>query len=296
LLVDTLGAVGDGEDGAYGFAGGVVAVLTEHRHEEGPGKVFGGLGGKLLGFSGMAGRRSKVAVNADPVHVAASADFIAANDRYVIFCDTGHYAAGTADTGIEVYGHAPAVTGHGVFFPPEGDEVGFFVVAGLRVFTISGEGGFSDVFSATISFPFLDAGELIGFAGFSEGGAALNGAAVLPYPFEERIGILSDADGGSPAFRTTITESYTDSFRRRAREDINGKLQRFFSQGEFGHIPISEAHFSGQEGRNDEVVIPAYSGEGVWGFLEPGIACLGAVPNRNLFVEIKREAIGGHLR
>src|SRR6185312_17536453 len=57
-----------------------------------------------------AGHR-KVPVDPDPVHVMETQDLVFADDRHIVFRVTGYNAGGTADTGVEIDGHAPMNAG-----------------------------------------------------------------------------------------------------------------------------------------------------------------------------------------
>src|SRR5262249_19275322 len=81
LLVQTLVAVDGGESGADRLARRVFALLAHHR---------------LVGDFDLIGRAGVVTVDADPVHLAAAADFVAADYRRVVLHLARQPAAGAA--------------------------------------------------------------------------------------------------------------------------------------------------------------------------------------------------------
>src|SRR3954468_20574470 len=90
--VQAVGGVHSRRHRADLLAGGVLALLAGHRLEHDL---------RLLGRAG------EVAVHAQPVHLAAAAHLLVADDGYVVLALAGDHAGVAAGAGIEVDRHAP---------------------------------------------------------------------------------------------------------------------------------------------------------------------------------------------
>ena len=94
LLVQPLVAVDRGQHRADRLAGGVAAVLAEHR---------------LMGHLHVAAPAAGVvAIDAEPVHLALPPHLVLADHGDVVLRLAGDDAGGAAGAGVEVDGHAPA--------------------------------------------------------------------------------------------------------------------------------------------------------------------------------------------
>ena len=112
-LVEALGPVRRGVDRADVLARRLFAVHARERLVDGE-RVFGG-GVQLRVLD-------PVAVDAEPVHLAAAPDFELADDRHVVLGHAGDDARVAARARVEVDRHAPLVTLAVVLLVPEGQR------------------------------------------------------------------------------------------------------------------------------------------------------------------------------
>src|SRR5690606_18700558 len=116
-LVQALVAVRGGGHRAHRFARRVVAVLAHHRHEHHPGvlaghlhpEVHGDLAQPFLLRSLIGHVGAEVAVQAQPVHLTASAHLVLAHHGDVVLHVAGRHAGTAAHAAVQVDAQPPAV-------------------------------------------------------------------------------------------------------------------------------------------------------------------------------------------
>src|ERR1700682_3868189 len=128
-VVQAFGAVHRGADGADLLARRIFALHAGNGLEEGFGigerVIF--IGARTVG----GGAGVVIAVDADPVHLAAAENLVLADHGDIIFRDAGHHAGVAAVAVVEVDGHAPGVAGI-LELLVEGKRLGGLLVAFVR--------------------------------------------------------------------------------------------------------------------------------------------------------------------
>src|SRR6185369_3213346 len=102
LHIQPLAAVNGCQHRADAFARGVLAMTAENR---------------LEGYLWIILCTLVITVDSDPVHFAATTNFVFSHHRYVVFSLATYYAGAAACAGIQVYGYPPSVFFVGMFRP-----------------------------------------------------------------------------------------------------------------------------------------------------------------------------------
>ena len=218
----------------------------------------------------------EVAVDPQPVHLAAPADLVLADDRHVVLGLAGDEARGAADAGIQVDRHPPLRRRGQV--GPRLDVGGMLALVGLAP---GGEvGDVADLhqlaFLGRVPLELvvgLRRGERVSPAGPGNLQAGRDIGACPGAKFVRiEAGPLGDATDGP-----TVAERNTDAVVGVARGDHRGDLQRPAVEGQLHEVAVVDFEGLGRRGAEQRGVVPAELGDGVGGLLEPAVVGIAAV-------------------
>ena len=231
-------------------------------------------GDRLVHHLGLLGIAREIAVDPDPVQLAAAGNLVLAHERDVVLALAGQHAGAATRAGVEVDGHAPLVLALVDWDCLDIGQLFLMVAAARGLRRQVGERELANQVAALHRVVFLGRGQARPATGRRDLQA---GGDIRRLGGTQGIGVVANVLADVAACGPAVAESHADRVIGLAGEQHGRNFQAPAVKLQADHVAIDHAQLAGRLRAQQRGVAPGELGDRVRELLEPAVVGVAAV-------------------